>query len=105
VIDFVVSPEARANLFSIWEFIAGDSIDAADSVTEEIEKWFGRLAEMPGMGHFLENVMDRHFKFWRVHSYLICYRWDVLPIQIVAVVHGARDLDAFFENRALGSDQ
>jgi plasmid stabilization system protein ParE len=96
---FIVTRDARADLLTIANYIADFSIEAAHRVTDEIESSFAQLANMPGMGHFREEVLDRHFRFWRVHSYLICYRWDVTPIQIIAVVHGARDLDAFFEDR------
>jgi plasmid stabilization system protein ParE len=54
---------------------------------------------MPGMGHFRKDLLDQHYKFWSVYSYVIAYRWEVTPIQIIAVVHGARNLDAFFARR------
>jgi plasmid stabilization system protein ParE len=37
----------------------------------------------------------RGTRFWKVHSYVIAYRWETTPIQIIAVVHGARQLEAF----------
>jgi plasmid stabilization system protein ParE len=102
---FVVTPDARADLFAIWEHIANDSIDAADKVIGQIEESFGRLAEMPGMGHFREDLLDQHFRFWSVYGYVIGYRWDVGPIQIIAVVHGARDLDTFLGQREASEEQ
>ncbi len=51
------------------------------------------------MGHFREELLDQRYKFWSVHSYVIAYRWDVSPIQVIAVVHGARWLEAFFHDR------
>ena len=42
------------------------------------------------------------YKFWSVHSFVIVYRWEATPIQIIAVVH-AHDLDAFFSARGLTS--
>ena len=57
------------------------------------------LGEMPGMGHFREDLLDRHYKFWSVHSYVVVYLWEVTPIKVIAVVHGARDLDAFLTSR------
>jgi toxin ParE1/3/4 len=46
-----------------------------------------------------EDLIDQRYRFWRVWSYLIVYRWQSSPIEIIAVVHGARDLDAFFGGR------
>jgi plasmid stabilization system protein ParE len=37
--------------------------------------------------------------FWTVYAYVIAYRSETIPIQIVAVVHGARQLEAFFQQR------
>jgi antitoxin ParD1/3/4/toxin ParE1/3/4 len=54
---------------------------------------------MPGLGHYREDLLDQRHRFWRVWSYLIVYRWQVTPIQVIAVVHRARDLDGFFSNR------
>jgi toxin ParE1/3/4 len=102
---FLVTPEARADLFAIWEHIAEENIDAADEMIRRIEESFGRLSEMPGMGHFREDLLDQHYKFWNVYSYVIGYRWDVAPIQIIAVVHGARNLDVFFGQRGTEQNQ
>ncbi|SPF34731.1 hypothetical protein SBA4_1550002 [Candidatus Sulfopaludibacter sp. SbA4] len=43
--------------------------------------------------------MDRRYRFWNFYSYVVCYVWQRKPIQIIAVVHGARDLGAFFGSR------
>ncbi len=52
---------------------------------------------MPGMGHFREDLLDKRFRFWNVWSYLIVYRWEAKPIEVIAIVHGARDVDVFFD--------
>jgi antitoxin ParD1/3/4/toxin ParE1/3/4 len=96
---FLVTTEARADLFAFWEHIAEDSLDAADKVIREIEDSFSKLAEMPGIGHSRKDLLDQRYKFWSVYSYVIAYRWEASPIQIIAVVRGARDLDAFFGRR------
>ncbi len=93
---FSLTPEARGDLLAIWEHLAEESLDAADRVIGELEENFAKLAQMPGMGHSREDLLDRRYKFWSVYSYLVVYRWETRPIQIIAVVHGARDLDVFF---------
>jgi plasmid stabilization system protein ParE len=50
VIGALVTPEARADLRAIWEYIADDNIDAADRVLDQIEQAFNTLADMPGGG-------------------------------------------------------
>ncbi len=100
--SFVFTPEAEADALAIWEYIADDDSEkAADRVIARIYDECQKLGEMPGMGHYRESLLDRRHKFWSVWSYLIVYRWQAVPIQVIAVVHGARDLDAFFADRQL----
>lgn len=52
-----------------------------------------------GLGHYHEELLDRRYRFWNFHSYVVCYIWRKRPIQIIAVVHGARDLSAYLATR------
>jgi antitoxin ParD1/3/4/toxin ParE1/3/4 len=98
--NFVLTPQAEADALAIWEHIAdNDSEAAADRVIAHIYDECQKLGEMPGMGHQRENLLDHRHKFWSVWSYLIVYRWQAKPIQVIALVHGARELDAFFADR------
>jgi antitoxin ParD1/3/4/toxin ParE1/3/4 len=65
---------------------------------------FTRLAETPGMGHGRKDFADSRHRFWTVYSYVIAYRWDTAPLQIIAVAHGARQLQAFFQQRIGGEE-
>jgi toxin ParE1/3/4 len=97
---FPATPEAVADLIEIWKYTAkATTPEIADRIVARIEAECGKLAEMPGMGHFREELLDQRFKFWSIFSYLIVYRCDIAPIQVVNVIHGARDLAAFFENK------
>jgi plasmid stabilization system protein ParE len=79
---------------------AQSDLDAiGDYLVSEIEEELRKLVDMPSMGHFREDLLDKHYKFWSVYSYVIVYRWEARPIQIVAVVHGARHLQAFLARR------
>jgi plasmid stabilization system protein ParE len=96
---FFITPEARQDMVGIWDYVAEDNIDAADRVLDRFEEAFVKLGDMPGIGHFRDDLLDRRYKFWAVHSYVIAYRWDTMPIQIIAIVHGTRSLEAFFHQR------
>jgi antitoxin ParD1/3/4/toxin ParE1/3/4 len=98
---FVLTPQARADLFEIWNYIAEDSAENADRVVERLQAAFTRLAETPGMGHHREDLADARHRFWMVFSYVIAYR-ETSPLQIIAIVHGARQLEAFFQHRIGG---
>jgi toxin ParE1/3/4 len=98
---YELTTEAQYDLDAIAEYIAVEgSVERAIRVLSEFRDAFRKLADMPGMGHFREDLLDQRYKFWSVYSYVIAYRWEVSPIQIIAVVHGARNLEAFFGRRA-----
>ena len=89
---FVLSPEARDDLREIRDYIARDSADAARRVLSELRAAMRRLAEMPEMGHFREDLAHEPLRFWPVHSYLIIYRPDRNPLEVVRVLSGYRDI-------------
>ncbi|MCH7977797.1 MAG: type II toxin-antitoxin system RelE/ParE family toxin [Acidobacteria bacterium] len=91
---FLLSPEAAQDLIDIWEFIAGDNIDSADQVCEELQEAIQRIVEMPKKGHLRADLTDKPVRFSPVRSYLIIYRPDTTPLQIVRVLHGARDIES-----------
>ena len=90
--SFRLSPEAAQDLIEIYEYIAQDSADAAERVRVEILEAIRGLAEMPGKGHRRDDLTNRPVLFWPVRSYQIIYRKESHPLQIVAVLHGKRNL-------------
>ena len=89
---FVLSPEARDDLREIRDYIARDSSEAARRVLVELREAMRRLSEMPQMGHLREDLADEPLRFWPVHSYLIIYRPDRSPLEVVRVLSGYRDI-------------
>ena len=89
---FNLSDEARQDLFDIWKYIALDSLDAADKVREDFYEAIHLLVERPAIGHIREDLADTSLRFWRVHSYLIVYRPDPQPLEIVRILSGYRDM-------------
>jgi len=49
--EFVLHPQAYADLDEIWEYIAADSLDAADRTREEIYEAIQSLVLFPYIGH------------------------------------------------------
>ncbi len=92
-------PLARQDLHQIWEYIARDNIDAADRVVAENQDACHRLTVMPDTGHHREDLTTKPYLFWPVRSYLIIYRPEAKPLEIIAVLHGARDVPRIIENR------
>jgi plasmid stabilization system protein ParE len=87
-----LTEDAERDLDEIVGFVALDSIAAARQVLHDLHGAMQRLAEMPRMGHVRRELAEDDVRFWVVHSYLIVYRAEVAPIEVVRVVSGYRDL-------------
>lgn len=89
---FRLTSAAEADLAEIVDYIATEaSPDRADAVLIEIMRAVERVAEMPRLGHTRRDVTDEDVLFWSVYSYLLVYRPNESPLQVVRVVHGSRD--------------
>lgn len=91
---FVLTPRAQQDAGDIWDYIARDSVDAADRVLEALEGAMLQLASGPGIGHWREELTDKRHRFFLVHSYLVVYRHETKPLQIIRVLHAARDVQS-----------
>lgn len=93
---FVVTPQAREELREILLDIAEDSPETAERLRREFNRAFIGLGQSPGIGHYREELLPRLYRFWNFYSYVVAYAWEEKPIQIISVVHGARNLAVFF---------
>jgi toxin ParE1/3/4 len=99
----IFSEFVEDELAAIWEYIALDNPDAADRFLESAEFTFRELARMPQMG-FARKFSDqrlrnvRSFRVKDFENYLIFY--EPLPegISVFHVLHGARDIEQFFDD-------
>src|SRR5947208_7397332 len=92
------SPKARRDLAEIAAYIAFDNPSAADRFLIAAEDAFDKLARIPGMGALREfsdpKLKDlRSWPIKRFRNYLIFYRPVKDGIEIVRVLHGARDIE------------
>ena len=87
---FVLHPEAYSDLDDIWEYIAVDSLDAADRVREEIYETIRSLVTFPHQGHSRPDLTSRPLRFQSVRNYVIAYAPDETPLAVIAVLHGRR---------------
>ena len=94
---FVLSHEAIADLRDIYEYIAAKDSAAARRVLEDLRTAMHRLADHPGLGHLRDDLADEALRVWTVHSYLVIYRPDARPLQVVRVLSGYRDIAVLFE--------
>jgi toxin ParE1/3/4 len=88
---------ARRDLVAAVAYLAGRSEGAARRFRIEAEATFKRLAGMPGMGTPYEpddpTYADlRYFPVSKFRTYLVFYRPLPDGIEVVRVLHGARDI-------------
>ena len=96
--SFRLTPIAEAQLSEILDFIASDNETAARVVKDALYVAMSRLATMPGIGHTREDLTDRPVKFWGVYRYLVVYDPRTSPLTVIAVLHGARDVEALLKD-------
>jgi plasmid stabilization system protein ParE len=69
VSDYALHPEALTDIDEIWQYIANDSVDAADRAIETIFENIARLGASPQQGHRRPDLTSAPLLFWRVYSY------------------------------------
>jgi antitoxin ParD1/3/4 len=98
---YALSSFALRDLFEIWDYIRRDDPAAADRVEAELLKKCESLARMPGQGHPRPDYTSAPVLFFPVYSYLIAFRPGTDPLQILAIIHGARQVKKVLRERDL----
>ena len=60
------------------------------------------MAETPLRGHSRPDFTSRSLRFWtlsRYPNYTVVYRPETVPLQVVAVLHGKRNIRRLLEQR------
>jgi toxin ParE1/3/4 len=89
-------PRAGEDLAEIWEYIAEDSEEQADAFLAAIDRKFQVLADRPGMGRARDELAEG-LRSFPVGKYVVFYRPIPGGIEIIRVLHGARDMDAILD--------
>ena len=66
---FVLTEQAKLDVFEAWEYIAENNIDAADRVRDELYAAMQKLATMPNLGHVRLDLADERQRFWTVRGF------------------------------------
>lgn len=86
------TPRAIADLEEIWDTIAAANIDAADRVIDELFEVFEVISRFPNSGVSRRDWTSKPLRFVTVRPYVVAYRPAVEPVEIVTVIHSARDV-------------
>ena len=92
-----ISPRAQADLDGIWDYVGieSDRPLAASRLIEMLYEKFSFLAENPQLGESRPDLGD-DLRGFVAGRYLIVYRVRNKVVEVVRVVHGARDIRKLF---------
>jgi toxin ParE1/3/4 len=93
----VIRPLALGDLAEIWAYIADDRVASADAFAASIDKKFHGLARHPGMGR-ARPELSKGLRSFVVGRYVIFYLSLPNGIDVVRVLHGARDIDTVLQD-------
>ena len=101
---YALTPLAEEDVFEIWSFIANDNEEIADRVEQAIYDACAFVADAPMRGHSRSDLTNRSLRFWTLTrypnpNYTVVYRPETLPLQVVAVLHGKRNLRRILKKR------
>ena len=101
----IIRPRADRDLDEHAEFIARDNLEAAGRFYDAAAEAFDRLAVLPEMGspRTFRNPALAGLRMWRIPNferYLIFYRPIQDGIEVIRVLHAARDIGAILEQEA-----
>jgi toxin ParE1/3/4 len=97
----LVHDRAKSDLDDIADFIAAGSIDSALRFYQAARDAFSLLADFPGAGA-RQSVPDPTFadlRTWPItgfRKYLVCYLPLPDGVEVLRVIHGARDVNRVF---------
>lgn len=87
---------AQTDLIEIWSDIAEyRNSDAADRIIDHLATTYENLAKFPEMGRRRDEIFPG-YRSLVVSPYLVFYQIQPEEIEIIRVLHGARNLSDFF---------
>lgn len=93
---YLLAPEAWADLDELQNYLLAERPEAVAHVMAGLRRGMDLLAENPGIGR-QRRLGDRLLRVWVVWSWAIIYDDSRQPIEVVRVIHGARNIDQIFD--------
>jgi antitoxin ParD1/3/4/toxin ParE1/3/4 len=97
---YTLAPEAVRDLLEIWRYLKKEAgQETADRTESVIRSKFAYLANFAGAGHWRRDLTLAEVRFFPVYSYLIVYRPETEPLEIVSILHASRDVAGILRQR------
>lgn len=88
-------PLAATDVLDIWDYIADDSVEQADRWVDRLDEKLTLVATQPLMGR-ARHELDAEVRSLPFGRYVIFYVPTKDGIDVLRVLHSARDIDAVF---------
>lgn len=96
---YVLTDTAKSDVREIVSYIRQRNPDAAKRVRGELRAAMRTVADFPGIGHLREDLTTEDVRFWTIYSYMVIYRPETKPLQVIRVLHGARDVASILKRK------
>jgi|LakMenE01Jun11ns_1017448.scaffolds.fasta_scaffold8592125_2 toxin ParE1/3/4 len=93
--QYTISTEAIRDMEQILDYLANNNISMGERLLEEFSKKCRYLTQFPLMGRSYREIRP-YLRGLPMKNYIIFYRLTEQGIEIMRVVKGDRDLEAFF---------
>ena len=92
-----LTEQAEADLDDLWAYIAANNPDAADRLVEAVLESSWLHVRFPNMGQNRDELRPG-LRCFIVSPYVVFYRPVEDTIEVLRVLHGARDIASIFES-------
>ncbi len=92
-----ISAEAEADLESIWMYIAADTPANADRFLDRLVSSLTQTLSTAPLAGRARDEFGEGLRSFPYDSYVAFYRITENAVEIVRVIHGARDLGSIFD--------
>lgn len=98
---YVLMPAAKEDLADIRDYYLEEAgYRVARQMLVEFVETFRFLARTPGAGHLRQDLAaDRPILFWPMREYLILYKPETTPLEILSILRGSRDVPVLIRRR------
>lgn len=95
-----LTEDAILDLDAIWLFfLEKESVETADRIVTELFTGFDKLADIPDSGHRRADLTNKKVLFYRILSYLVIYEQGSMPLRILGILHGKRNVSRILRGR------
>lgn len=92
----VFSEQAEFEMADLWYYMAREGPEHADSFIERLRTNCGRLERNSGIGRPYSRRSG--VRYFSTIGYYVLYRVLKERVEIINIVHAARDLDAYLDS-------